>query len=505
MKIPAKVWLAAAFFALCVAPTFISYQSYLFRWDDAEYLERAIHVSEGFWSRNKNEIHEGMVGIHPPVMTLLGLPWGPVHSWDAAGKCFVSLAALTALLVALCLFLLLRIGLKPIFLGAASACLFASMGPFPPPSDSFSTHFAAIRLLADVPFAWTAFAAVLLIPYEAGTDSLSVWDGIVRGILWAFVFSLGAVTKASFFYFVVLILPILLAIRFRRGGLGTSLAAFAAAFGFSAPAIVYWLRWGQLAWDNARSASFGPMANFFYTPLVQFVGSTVRESPGVVLAIALVAVGFVWLLFTKRTVWRSPKFLALLIMIGFGIVALASPARLVRYIYSDIVAVPLLLGVLLSDQLESVRERSAVLVSGLVFCGLVVASLPMLHRPNIQSLNLSDRVLAQTVRCDSKRILLATDSPTLNLNLMQLAVAISPMKTTPELATLLNSGAPIGEDFRTIKQSDQVVFQDTDAASSPLGNEKASEYEQFVQHDGEYGRVDVASDVRVYVLHCDSR
>jgi len=55
-----------------------------------------------------------------PAMTLLGLPWGPLASWDAAGKCFITLAAVISLLAASCLYLLLRVGVKPFFLVAAS-------------------------------------------------------------------------------------------------------------------------------------------------------------------------------------------------------------------------------------------------------------------------------------------------------------------------------------------------------------------------------------------------
>ena len=69
---------AAALFALCVAPTFISYQPWVFRWDDSDYLQRSIAVSRGFWSGNIHGVVAGMAGIRPPVMTLLGLPWGPI-------------------------------------------------------------------------------------------------------------------------------------------------------------------------------------------------------------------------------------------------------------------------------------------------------------------------------------------------------------------------------------------------------------------------------------------
>jgi hypothetical protein len=85
-------WLVTAVvFAVCIAPTFISYRPYVFRWDDSEYLLRSIAVSRAFWSGNIHGVREAMVSIRPPVMTVLDVPWGPLVTWDDAGKCFVTL------------------------------------------------------------------------------------------------------------------------------------------------------------------------------------------------------------------------------------------------------------------------------------------------------------------------------------------------------------------------------------------------------------------------------
>lgn len=60
-------WLVAgALFAFCVAPTFVSYQPYLFRWDDSDYLRRSIAVSRAFWSGNVHGLGAAMVSIRPP-------------------------------------------------------------------------------------------------------------------------------------------------------------------------------------------------------------------------------------------------------------------------------------------------------------------------------------------------------------------------------------------------------------------------------------------------------
>ena len=65
-------------------------------------------------------------------MTWLGLPWGPITSWEAASRCFITLAGMISLLAALRLYLLLRIGVKPLLLIVASACVLRlTLGPYP--------------------------------------------------------------------------------------------------------------------------------------------------------------------------------------------------------------------------------------------------------------------------------------------------------------------------------------------------------------------------------------
>ncbi len=292
-----KCLVAAALFAFCVAPTFISYQPYLFRFDDSDYLQRSIAVSRAFWSGNLHGLGGAMVGIRPPVMTLLGLPWGPLASWDGAGKCFITLDAMISLLAALCLYLMLRIGVKPFILVVASVCVVASIGPYPPGANA---HATATAFLADSLFAWTTLAAVLLIPYEARTGCPSIKGAVFRGILWGTIVPLGAMTKVSFLFFIVFIIPILFFIRLHHGKLRRALASLSACACCSLPAAIYLLRWGGRAFDNAKASSFGPLASLYYHPLVQFLGGTIRESPGLILSFVLTAIALIYLVIKRR-------------------------------------------------------------------------------------------------------------------------------------------------------------------------------------------------------------
>lgn len=496
-----KWFLASALFAFCVAPTFISYRSYQYAFDDSDYLVRSFAVSRAFWSGNLHGLGAAMVSIRPPAMTLLGLPWGPLASWDGAGKCFITLDALISLLAALCLYLLLRIGVKPVVLAVAGLCVVASLGPYPTGSHA---HAAATAFLSDSLFAWTILAAVLLIPFEARMDCPSVKSAVLRGVLWGMILSLGAFTKISFMYFVVSLIPILFVIRLHRSGLRLALTSLVACACAALPAAIYLIRWGGRAFDYAKVWSFGPLANLFYQPLSQFLGNAIRESPGLFLSFLLMAAALVYLVIKRRLSLLGPDLLALLVMIGFGIVVLSSTSRVIRFDFPVIVALPFLSGILVSGRGRSVSCRSAVLAASLVFCGLLAAAVPTRHRPMRQSLGRCDAVLAQAEKYHATRILLATDTSTFNKNLMDLDLSVSASVTPVEVTTLSYqdvSGVPIEADFREISESDLVVFQDRDASSPLFTNQRASEYERYVRQLG-YVPVRVGDDLSIYSKCC---
>jgi hypothetical protein len=458
-------WLvAAALFALCVAPTFISYKPYIFTWDDAGYLQQSIEASRAFWSGNVHGLGAAIVGIHPPAMALLGLPWGPLASWDSAGKCFITLAAVISLLAASCLYLLLRIGVKPVLLIVASVCVGAALGPFPFSSPHITalteTHGAAAGFLADSLFAWAAMAAVLFIPHQERTPC-PMRNAVLHGSVWGLVFSLGVMTKLSFLYFVLLVVPVLFIIIFRQSGVQATVRALVAFACCSTPATVYLLKWGGPAFDLAKSASFGTYAtDLFYIPLLEFLGNTIRAAPGLMLSAILTTAGLVYLGINRRLTRSWPDLLALLIIIGFGIVVLASPNRESRFTFPSIIALPFLVAILISGKGRSASRPRAAVAACLVFCGLLISAVSMRYRPSVQSLARSDAVLAEAARCNAKHIALTTDSPTLNSNLMHLAIAVSASEKLFEVGYLPENGLghvlPAEQGFPTIRKSDQI-------------------------------------------------
>jgi len=510
-----KWWVIAAIFGFCVAPTFISYQPYMFEWDDSVYLRQSIEVSRAFWSGSAHGLG-AMAGIRPPAMALLGLPWGKLATWDAAGSCFITLAALIALLSTLCLYLLLRMGVEPVFLIGAGICVFASLGPYPPSPSIMSmswvekaaaAHFGATAFMANNLFAWTTLAAVLLISYEARMHSPTTGGAILRGILWGSILSLGVMTKANFFYFVALILPTLFLIKLHHEGLRRAFAAFVGFACSSAPSAFYLVRWGRPIFENARASSFGEAAHFYFIPLLQFLGDAIRESPGLLLSFVVLVTALIYLVIKRRKVLKGVDFLAFLIVIGFSIIVLAASNRQIRFAFPAIVALPFLTAILMSRKGNSAPNRSAALASGLVFCVLLGVSVPMRHRASRQSLSRSDAVLAEATTCNAENVILATDSPTLNEGLMQLAIEVSPSRPSVQVSQVSSlagqamAGVPIEEDFHEINEADQVIFQDKEALSPPWTNERVSEYEQHIRHD-RYLPIRVGNDLSVYSMRC---
>lgn len=503
----AKWLVVAAIFAVCVAPTFISYRPYAFRWDDSDYLARAIAASRAFWSGDVHGLGAAMVSWHTPGMTLLGLPWGALTSWDAAGNCFITLAAVTSLFAALCLYMLLRIGVKPIFLVLAAVCVGASLGPYPPGAHTIDGHVDAHTLatgfMADGLLAWEALAAVLLIPYEARIPCPSIRGAAVRGILCASILSVGALTKVSFFYFIAFIVPLLLFIRVRYSGFRIAFAWLIAFVCWSVPTTIYLLRYGQSAFAQAKTASFGVVANFYYKPLWQFLALTIRESPGLVLSLVLLATASIYIVLRKRPGLFDAGLLAWLIMIGFLVVALASPNKESRFLFPVIVALPFLTAILISNKENSVPNSFAALAAGLVCLGLVAAGVPTRHRTNRQNISRAEAVLAQAARCDAKSIVLATDSSTLNVFLLGLASEFSQSRASiGTLAFQAMSGEPIENDFRAMSKSDMVVFQDARYLSHGFTNWRVSEYEQYIRQSSSVPHFRVGNDISIYSTGC---
>jgi hypothetical protein len=152
----------------------------------------------------------------------------------------------------------------------------------------------------------------------------------------------------------------------------------------------------------------------------------------------------------------------------------------------------------MSGKGHSVPGRFAALAAGVVFCGLLAASVPTGHRANRQSLSRSDAVLVQAARCNAKNIMLATESSTLNISLMAIAIELSAPGVSAGTLRAYQGGKPIEEAFSLMSESDLVVFQDRDEPIPQFTNQRISEYERYIRQGGWSVPIRVGDDISVY-------
>ena len=456
-------------------------------------------VSRALWSGHLHGLGALLSADHPPAMMLLGIPWGPITSWESASKCFYTLAALQSLLAASCLYMLLRIGMKPFFLVAAGLCVCASLGPFPAESRA---HLEATSLLADGLLGWTSLAAMLLIPFETRVHCSAISSAVLRGIVWGLILSLGVLAKLNFLYFVGLVVPTLFLIKLHYDGLRSAFAAMVALACASVPCVLFLLHDGKVAFNNAKSASFGLLAHFYYIPLSQFLsGMFIHDSPGLMLSTVLIVAALIYLVVRRRDRHSWPDFIPLMIMIGFTGIVLSSPSKDVRYLFPPIVAIPFLLGILISREGNQAPRGIAAVAAASALLAFLAVGAPTRNRADRESLSRCNIVLSLATQFHAKRIVLATDSATLNTNLMRLDGALSgpSFPTIESMDWSAVSGVPIEEDYRTMKESDMAVFQDKVALFPAYTNQRVSEYEQYARQNGS-GPIRAGKDLSVYLM-----
>ena len=110
-------------------------------------------------------------------------------------------------------------------------------------------------------------------------------------------------------------------------------------------------------------------------------------------------------------------------------------------------------------------------------------------------------------RIDAKHVLLATDSSTLNLPLLKVAVELSawPSIETQSLGWRAISGVPIEDDFRTIRESDLIVFQHNGGLDVPFTNSRVPDYEQYTRQHSSNSQVKVVDDISIYSIAHNSQ
>jgi len=494
-----KPWITTVLFALLIAPAFISYKPSLVRWDDADYLLRSTLVSRAFWSADLPGMLRGMVSSRPPAMTLLGIPFGPIQNWAATGNCYVVLALAIACTIALCFYLLLRIGVHPVAMLLSALCVLLSIGiqyrpyaltPATATIDPAVPYGIATGMLADGWFAWACLGFLLLLPFEVRCKQAgTTWNCILHGILWGALTTLALHIKLNFAFFLFLMLPLLAWIVIRREGARRARIVFLAYLCTSAPLLIFLLLFGRSAVKTLLVWSYGSVARVFAMPLGKFLSLSFYYAPGMagVLLLVAVALGFYYVLNPRRIF--SSDTAALVLVLLFGAAVLFAASKQIRYAFPVIVALPFLASVVVAGDAKPWPHGKALAAAGLLCLLLAVAAVPERSRSDVRSVERANLVLDQATAQHAAHLVLATDSPTLNGALFELARLFRSELPgqRPEVRNLAYShieGRAQEKDFADLDQADLVVFQDQPALLPQFSNVRVEIYRKHVLAQG---------------------
>ena len=133
-----------------------------------------------------------------------------------------------------------------------------------------------------------------------------------------------------------------------------------------------------------------------------------------------------------------------------------------------------------------------------MFLVLIGVALPTRHRTYRQNLTRAQAVLAEAAQSNAKSIVLATDSPTLNLSLLRLTSEFSSSGISiGTLAYQAIAGIPIEDDLRTMSETDVAIFQDPRQTNPKFTNQRVPQYEAYAQRMGA-GPARIGEDIYVY-------
>ena len=180
----------------------VGYSEYLVTWDDAYLLHRALCFHNAVYTFDLKAMFSCYAILSKsPIMTVVTLPWGAAASGEGAiSLCLVSLALLTWIVALLSYRAALSSGASPWMMAAAALSVW--WNPF---LASYGGTF-----LSDMLLAWTVLLTLLLIPLELATDPQGWVRDVMRGVLWGFVFDVGALTKVTYGYFLVPVVAVVM-------------------------------------------------------------------------------------------------------------------------------------------------------------------------------------------------------------------------------------------------------------------------------------------------------
>lgn len=455
---------------LLIVPSVISYTPYRMAWDDLYFAHRALCVNQAFWNADWQGLEKCLsIMMKSPIMALLSLPWGPIGGTvQGVGLAIFSLSLLTWLFIFISFLIMLRTGVP------LSALLLASLSVFLNP---FLTGYAG-SLLVDQLVSWVILCSLLLVNLQLTSDKGTLGGSILNGVFWGLAFSIGLLCKVTFVYFLGITLPALVFLKWRKEGLRRLVAGLLAAFLSSLPALLIWLKFGDLYLIHAMQASWGPLAIFYAasdTAYFSFWERLYRAmGPAVFPCLVILALVFAALVKHYRQWTRLLPFVAVL---GYLLICSTSQNSDMRFLIPVMIGFPFATASFLST--SKFCHVNPMVIAVIAFV-LVLVCAPIVQRPALEKIHKLTRLLQNLKDAEVRNIVIATDSPTFNIESLLLSKEMLGESHNPltinTLAYDYMHSIDIEHSLKRIENADAVIFEKPFPQYPEFTNKRLQEY-----------------------------
>jgi hypothetical protein len=446
-------------------------------WDDLYFAHRALCVNQAFWSADCQGIGKCLsIMMKSPIMALLSLPWGPIGGTvTGVGLSIFSLALLIWIFILISFLIMLRTGVP------AWTLLLGSLSIFLNP---FLAGYAG-SLLVDQLVSWVILCSLLLVNLQSGSYESTYGESILHGVVWGFAISVGLLCKVTYVYFLCISLPALVFLKWRKDGLRHLSVCLLATFLFSLPALLIWSKFGNLYLLHAMQASWGPLARFyaisdtdyfaFWERLYHVMGAAVFPC-FVILVMALIVL--------VKHYMEWPRMLPGIALLGYLFICSASRNADVRFLMPVMIGFPFAAASVVSTSKAWQVNRRLIVVIAFV---LALACVPMVQRPVIEKIRNLSGLLQSLEDAKVRSILIATDSPTFNIESFLLSKEILGKShdrlTIGTLAYDYMHSRDLEYSLKRVDSADAVIFEKPFPKYPDFTNNRVQEYYRRAKAD----------------------
>jgi hypothetical protein len=347
----------------------------------------------------------------------------------------------------------------------------------------------------------TFFSFIVALTLLLISTAYDVRASVLRGALWGTIVAIGALSKISFGFFIVLIGPVLLYLRWKNAGTNATLITLVSVFIVTSPATAMFIARGKGYFAHAVESSFGDIGQFYggMGPL-KYIAQYIMYLGWGLYGIAMLAI------MTVATYAKKPRpswlmLYPVAVTLSYYVLTALSPNHDFRFAAPVMVGLPLLLA---SMTANGPRDSAKLVVPALVALLFgVMVSVPMIARPDLSEVQTAQKILINLSNATTApvSVLVGSEGQYFNINTVQLAQQMEyPKLKSMQVSTIVYdfvSGVALQESMRSIDRADYVMFLNPQGAND-WSTHFLKDYRDRAAQIGERIDVDSSHGVEIY-------